>query len=89
MKEATLSATDFKATCLAVLDRLATRELERVTVTKRGRPVAVLTPPEPETTAVEAFLASMRGTVTIPEGVDLTEPAFDGIADAELGILHR
>ena len=89
MKEATFSATDFKATCLAVLDRLATRDLERVTVTKRGRPVAVLTPPVADEASVREWLKSMRGSVVIPDGADLTEPAFDGVADAELGYTFR
>ena len=43
--ELTIAASTFKATCLELLDRLASHDLERITVTKRGRPVAVLTPP--------------------------------------------
>ena len=89
MKEATLSATDFKATCLAVLDRLAARDLERVTITKRGRPVAVVTAPATDEAKGRDWLQSMRGSVVIPEGVDLTEPSFDGVADAELGYTFR
>jgi prevent-host-death family protein len=41
----TIGAAEFKAHCLEILDRLSTRELSRVTITKRGRPVAVLVPP--------------------------------------------
>ena len=88
MTTAVLTATEFKATCLQVFDRLASRQLERVEVTKRGKVVAVLTPPEPDADWLAAFQDAMRGTVTIPEGVDLTEPAFDGVMEAELGILH-
>lgn len=89
MKEATLSASDAKATFFDVLERLSSRELERVTITKRGRPVAVLAAMAGEEAQARAWLASMRGGVVIPEGADLTEPAFDGVMDAELGILHR
>jgi prevent-host-death family protein len=39
----TMSASEFKATCLEVLDRVA-RTGERVTITKRGRAVAQLVP---------------------------------------------
>ena len=88
MSTATFTATEFKATCLQVFDRLASRQLERVEVTKRGKVVAVLTPPDPDTDWLAAFQLAMRDTVTIPEGADPTEPAFDGVMDAELGLLH-
>ena len=45
MKNRVMSATEFKAKCLAVLDDVETRG-ETVTVTKRGRPVAILKPAE-------------------------------------------
>jgi prevent-host-death family protein len=41
----TISATEFNAQCLDILDRINRRELDRVVVTKRGRVVAVLIPP--------------------------------------------
>ncbi|MBI2900178.1 MAG: type II toxin-antitoxin system Phd/YefM family antitoxin [Planctomycetes bacterium] len=40
----TLTASDFKARCLAVLDEIA-RTGEPITITKRGRPVARLVAP--------------------------------------------
>ena len=40
---ATMNATDFKAKCLAVLDRVQETG-ERVVILKRGRPVAELSP---------------------------------------------
>jgi prevent-host-death family protein len=42
----TLTASDFKAHCLAVLDEVA-RTGERVTVLKRGRPMAQIVPSVP------------------------------------------
>ena len=42
----TLSSTEFKAKCLAVLDEVA-RTGEPVTILKRGKPVAQLVPPVP------------------------------------------
>jgi prevent-host-death family protein len=88
-KTATLSATEFKAKCLDVLDRLAARKLERVVVTKRGRAVAVLTPPEDSAEAVRRIHGFMRGAAIIPEGFDLTAPILDERFTAEQGNLHE
>jgi prevent-host-death family protein len=84
----TMTASDFKARCLDVLDQLAARKLASVTITKRGRPVAVVRPPDIEADFPPLF-GSMRGTFTIPEGVDIDGPILDEPLDAELGILHR
>jgi prevent-host-death family protein len=43
MKHRIVSATDFKARCLALLDEVA-EEGGSITVTKRGRPVATVGP---------------------------------------------
>jgi prevent-host-death family protein len=85
----TISATEFKAKCLGILDQLARHELERVIITKRGETVAVLLPPQPEPQTAADIWGFMRGSVIIPEGFDLTEPVLDEPLDAELGILHR
>nr|WP_294528698.1 type II toxin-antitoxin system Phd/YefM family antitoxin [uncultured Rhodopila sp.] len=83
----TITASEFKAKCLNILDRLAGHELERVIITKRGRTVGVLLPPR--TLAIQDLFGSMRGSVTIPEGFDLTAPVLDEPLDAEEGIWHR
>lgn len=83
----TISTTEFKAKCLKILDRLGSGELGRVEVTKRGKIVAVLTPPEK--LAVADLYGCMQGSVIIPDGFDLTTPVLDEPLDAELGILHR
>ncbi len=84
----TLSASEFKAKCLDILDRLASRELERVIITKRGRIVAVLSPPEDQAAAVLQLHGFMRGSVIIPAGFDLTAPVVDEPFTAEQGGLH-
>jgi prevent-host-death family protein len=89
MSTTTLNATDFKAKCLDVLDQLSDRRLERVVITKRGKPVAVLTPPVATADAVASLHGFMRGSVVIPPGTDLTAPVLDEPFDAELGVLHR
>jgi antitoxin (DNA-binding transcriptional repressor) of toxin-antitoxin stability system len=82
----TISASEFKAKCLNILDRLARREVDRVIITKRGQMVGVLLPPETE---IQDLYGSMRGSVTIPDGFDLTEPVLDEPFDADQGILHQ
>lgn len=88
MTTQTISASEFKAKCLDILDRLSDHRLDRVVVTKRGRPVAVLTPPEVEAKDVRQLYGFMRGTVLVPEEVDLTEPVLDEPFGAEEGELH-
>ncbi len=83
----TITATEFKAKCLNILDRLAARELARVIITKRGKTVGVLLPPQ--TVAVQDLFGSMRGSVTIPEAFDLTEPVLNEPMDAAEGVWHR
>ena len=84
-----ISATEFKAKCLDILDRVNSGEVDRVTITKRGRPVAVLSPAQETGADFESLFGFMRGTVIIPEGFDLTAPVIEGPFDAEEGKLHR
>jgi antitoxin (DNA-binding transcriptional repressor) of toxin-antitoxin stability system len=83
---ATINATQFKATCLELLDRLAAGDITRLEVTKRGRVVAVLVPPE-RRHPVDALFGAMKGSVTRPAGLDLTDPVFEGEVEAEQGLL--
>jgi prevent-host-death family protein len=87
--EIEISATEFKAKCLGLLDRLSERKLKRVTVTKRGKPVAVLTPPKSSGQQHESIFGCMKGRMIAPPGFDFTRPVFDEEWDAEKGILHR
>jgi prevent-host-death family protein len=57
-----ISISKFKATCLAVLERVR-QTREPVLVTKRGVPIAEIKPP-PEASAGE-WLGSMAGTLEI------------------------
>jgi len=84
----TINASEFKAKCLDILDRLAGHELERVVITKRGRVVAVLTPPPDDAASVRSLHGFMRGSVVIPSGVDLTAPVADEAFGAGAGDLH-
>jgi antitoxin (DNA-binding transcriptional repressor) of toxin-antitoxin stability system len=85
----TINASEFKAKCLAILDRIARHELECVIITKQGQTVAVLTPPEPQAGAVRDIHGFMRGSVTIADDVDLTAPVLDEPFTTETGDFRR
>ena len=57
----TIAASAFQAQCLRIINELR-EDGEPVTITNRGRPVAVLSPvqPEPETRSI---IGAMKGTV--------------------------
>ncbi len=84
----TISATDFKAKCLDLLDQVGTRRIGRLEITKHGKVVAVLVPPESREDAVRQLHGFLRGSVVVPEEVDLTAPVLVETLDAEQGGLH-
>jgi len=85
----TVSASEFKAKCLDILNRVRTREFDRVVVTKRGVPVAVLLPPPAEAADVERLHGLLRGSVVVPPGLDLAAPIADEAFAADDGEIHR
>jgi prevent-host-death family protein len=84
----TISASEFKAKCLDILDRLADRRLERVIITKRGRAVAMLVPPEDVAEAVREMHGFVRGSVEMPPDFDLTARVADEPFAADHGEVH-
>jgi len=91
MNDATLeiAASEFKAKCLELMDRLAARKLNRIVVTKRGRPVAVLTPPPTPEEIAEGLFGCLKGRMVAPADFDFTAPVLDEPLDAAEGRLHR
>lgn len=89
MDDGTISASEFKAKCLDLLDRVGRRELPRLTITKRGTPVAILTPPPAEETGIDELYGCLRGTVIIPADIDLTDPVVDEPFSAAEGKIHQ
>lgn len=71
-----VGATEFKATCLKLLDQVRDRKIPGVIVTKRGKPVAEIRPVEDEEGKPFKLYGCMEGSATIPPGVDLTEPLW-------------
>jgi prevent-host-death family protein len=84
----TISASEFKAKCLNILDRLAGHELDRVLITKRGKPVAILVPPDQPANAVHELYGFLRGSVSVAADVDLTAPVLDEPFTGDSGDLH-
>lgn len=66
----TINASDFKARCLAILDRVHATG-ERVVILKRGRPVAELSPASGA--AAEYPQMELKGTVKVTG--DIVGPA--------------
>ena len=69
----TISISKFKATCLAVLERVR-RTGKPVVVTKHGKPVAEVVPPTPEPPGKD-WLGSMRGRGRVVG--DIVAPAVE------------
>lgn len=59
-----LAISHFKATCLAVLERVR-KTGEPILITRRGKPVAQIQPPPPPEPAKEGRFGCMRGTAEI------------------------
>lgn len=58
----TVAAAEFKATCLRLIDEV-NEDGQPITITKRGKPVAVLTPVR-ETDNIRPLWGLMKGTVS-------------------------
>ena len=80
-----MSVTEFKAKCLELIDKLSRHEIDSIELTKRGKPVAVVSPKasaKPKT--MEETLAElrewqkgMRKLLWVDPGYDLTQPTSD------------
>ena len=83
MNEGSVNATEFKAKCLNLLDQVGARRISRLEITKRGKVVAILIPPQTLEEAVQKLHGFLHGSVIMPKGVDLTAPVLDETLDAE------
>lgn len=68
-----ISISEFKATCLAVLERVR-RTGQPILVTRRGEPIAEIMPPSLATTG-PTWLGSMQDSATIIG--DIIDPVLD------------
>lgn len=67
----TIAISEFKATCLAVLEQVR-RTGTPVVITRRGKPIAEVVPPSLASSGT-GWLGTMRGSASIAE--DLVAPA--------------
>jgi antitoxin (DNA-binding transcriptional repressor) of toxin-antitoxin stability system len=88
MQHQKISVTDFKARCLELFDRLSSGLLDEIEVTRRGKVVAIVTPPATDEAEARAVHGSMAGMTVMAPGVDLTEPVFDEELEAAEGLDH-
>jgi antitoxin (DNA-binding transcriptional repressor) of toxin-antitoxin stability system len=77
-----IGTTEFRAKYYALLRDIEARRCHKVVITRRGKPIAELTPSDRE---VPDIYGCMKGSVIIPSDVDLTEPILEDIPDAESG----
>jgi antitoxin (DNA-binding transcriptional repressor) of toxin-antitoxin stability system len=82
--EYTITASAFKAKCRSLLDQLANGKLTRLSVTKHGRVVAIVTPPD-DVPNIRELHGFMRGSVVAPGGFDFTSRALDEPLSADQG----
>lgn len=71
-----ISASSFKAKCLALMDEVA-RTGESIVITKNGKPVAQLTPPPRRLGARKPVFGLHQGMVLPIGEVDLDAPVID------------
>ena len=87
--EVVITATEFKAKCLELLDRVKSGSIRRVRITKRGQEVAVLDPPE-SPRPVKGFIGWQGGSVELPDDLDIDgpiyDPQIDGACDPARGL---
>jgi len=73
----TIQASEFKAKCLALMDRVA-RTGETITITKNGKPIAELRPHRPP--RAKSLIGLHRGQIEISG--DIVEPVGAEIWEA-------
>ena len=91
--EVVITATEFKAKCLELLDRVKSGAVKKVRITKRGEEVGVLAGPQPPTEepwSARSMYGSMKGQFVIDPGIDLTKPIYEQVfgttVEADMGL---
>jgi len=81
-KNTVIGVTAFKTKCLGLIDEVAEGKTDRIVLLKHNRPVAAIVRIRDEGREQFDLWGALRGTVTIPPGVDLTESTGE-VWDAE------
>lgn len=77
-----IGVTAFKTKCLGMIDDVAQGKTGRIVLLKHNRPVAAVVPFDAAGDEAADLWGAMRGTVTVAQGVDLTEGTGE-VWDAE------
>ena len=87
----TIPAGEFKAKCLQLMDEVNETGMP-IIITKRGRPVSRLVPPEPKGAGIRGLFPQLSGfwddpseTVVDPADVDAVVASFDPVEAAAGG----
>lgn len=80
-----ISVTEFKAKCLDLIDKVSRHEIDSIELTKRGKPIAVVSAKEPAKSRtydeayaeMRAWQSSMKDFIRIDPDHDFTQPVFD------------
>lgn len=72
--EVVITATEFKAKCLDLFDRLESGEIRRLRVTKRGKPVVQVLADGP---GKSSFIGWQEGSFELPADLDIDGPVYD------------
>ncbi len=89
--QATIASSDFAAACTDLIDQIAAGSLERLVITRDGRPVAVLESAVDDAGSGDRFdklFGCLREDTVMVEDVDLTAPVQHGEASSSRGMLH-
>ncbi len=91
--EVHITATEFKAKCLELLDRVKSGAVKKVHITKRGEDVGLLIAPEAaadEPWDPRSMFGCMKGSIIIDPSIDLTKPIYEQVfgttAEADMGL---
>jgi antitoxin (DNA-binding transcriptional repressor) of toxin-antitoxin stability system len=82
VKKTAIGVTAFKSKCLGLIEDIANGKTDSIVLLKHNRPVAKIVPAGEDAGESFDLWGAMRGTVTIPPGVDLTDSTGE-VWDAE------
>jgi hypothetical protein len=88
-REITLSASQFKAQCLAMLRKLDAGKLTRLIITKRGNPIAVIQRVQKSEKPYKSAYGFLRGTVRFAPNYDPFQQVVDEPDDPFIGKVSR
>ncbi|HRK70262.1 MAG TPA: hypothetical protein PLA85_01655 [Micropepsaceae bacterium] len=75
--EISITATEFKARCLALMDDVGSGKVKRLIVSKHGKPIVQVDRIGKETAKPAPFIGFLKGVVTINPDFDAAGPSWD------------